>query len=1081
MRFVTKIIFRTAAGPVALLTVQVQALAAADLKSVDFNRDIRPILSENCFACHGPDEQARKAKLRLDRPADAFKPLESGGAAVVPGDPARSKLVQRITTGSEEDRMPPPKTGKTLTLSQIELLRQWIGQGAKYQAHWAFIRPLSPPLPKVQNANWPKNGIDHFILARLETEKLQPPPEADKTTLLRRVSLDLTGLPPTPRQVSAFLADDSVEAYEKVVDRLLASPRYGERMAIRWLDAARYADTSGYQTDGERHMWRWRDWVIDAFNHNLPFDQFTIEQIAGDMLPGATLDQKIATGFNRNHRGNSEGGIIPEEYAVEYVVDRVDTTCTVWLGLTMGCARCHDHKFDPFTQREYYQLFTYFNNVPEKGRAIKTGNSPPFLAAPTLQQQKELKSLEENLAAAEEGVRKMEPALAAAQSEWESRLRTNRVVATGGSLQSSSASANDPGGADAPDLEMLYRWTIADGLKAMYEFDGKITNAAELKKRAAFTNGEPSYVTGKIGQAAEFDGARFIDAGDVGPFGFFDKFSCGAWIFAKNENGAILSRMPETLQADGYSLCLERGKVQVNLVRRWLDDALRVETEQPIELNRWHHVMMTYDGSRLATGLRIYVDGKPQSLKVNLDELNQSFKTSEPFRIGSGGGLTSRFRGCIDDARVYDRVLSPTEVAILATTDSIFDIVAISAAQRTSEQAAKVRAYFLQNYAPHTIRDAYQMAAKLQKQKAEFLESLPTVMVMEEMKPARDTFLLIRGQDHRPGEKVNPGVPASLSPSNAALRNRLNFAQWLVDPANPLTARVAVNQSWQMYFGEGLVKTAEDWGSRGELPSHPELLDWLATEFISGGWNVKAMQKLIVMSATYRQSSKVTTELLQRDPDNRLLARGPRLRLPAEMIRDQALALSGLLVETIGGPSVMPYQPAGLWKELSGNDYAQDKGEKLYRRSLYTFWKRTSAPPAMMAFDAAGREMCSVRQTRTSTPLQALNLMNDVTFVEAARVLAQRILTEGGRTPLERIGYLFQLATARHPRPAELEILQNNLSEQLKHYRENPKAALELIRIGEAPRDQKIEASELAGYTAIANLVLNLDETITKE
>jgi hypothetical protein len=1022
---------------------------------IEFNRDIRPILSDTCFQCHGPDQAKRKAKLRLDSETEVF--ADRGGYRVLePGNPAKSELFRRIVAENEQERMPPVRSGRKLTDRQIELLRRWIEQGAKWQKHWSFLTPQRPDWPHVKNRNWIRNGIDAFILARLEREGLAPVPEADRPTLIRRVTLDLTGLPPAPAEVDAFVADDSPNAYEKVVDRLLQSPRYGERMATRWLDAARYADTNGYQSDGERTMWRWRDWVIGAFNKNMPFDQFTVEQIAGDLLPHPTLEQKIATGFNRNHRGNGEGGIIPEEYAVEYVVDRVDTTATVWLGLTLGCARCHDHKYDPIKQKEFYQVFAYFNNVPEQGRAFKYGNSPPLIKAPTPQAQAQLRELDEKLATTESRFTRLQPELAAAQREWEKSLPTD------------------------PPID----WSVTTGLVAHYPLDGDTTDKSGHAKACSFQDGEPAYAPGRIGKAGSFDGKRFLNAGNVAGFGFYDKFSLGAWIYPTDPcGGTVLSRLIDAPQAEGYSLLLDKGKLQLNLVKRWLDDALRVETERSLAPNRWYHVLATYDGSRVAGGVQIYIDGRPEKLKINLDELNQSFQTKEPLRIGAGGGPESRFRGSIADVRVYETCLAADEVALIATTDLITDVVTLPAEKRTKPQADKLRAYFLENHAPAPIRQAHQQLVRLRKQREQLIESFPTTMVMEERPTPRDAFVLIRGQYDKPGEKVTAGVPASLpSLPPGVPNNRLGFARWLADPANPLTARVAVNRYWQMYFGTGLVKTVEDFGSQGEWPIHPELLDWLATEFVRTGWDIKAMQRLIVTSATYRQASKVTPALLQKDPENRLLARGPRFRLSAEMVRDQALAISGLLVEKLGGPSVKPYQPAGLWKELTGaEDYVQDHGANLYRRSMYTFWKRTVAPPSMITFDAAGREMCTVRQTRTNTPLQALTLMNDVTYVEASRMLAQRIMTEGGTTPEERLTLAFRLATARRPKPAELRILRDGFYHHLQRLRANRKAALELLSVGESPRQEKLDVSELAAYTAVAGLILNLDEAITKE
>jgi Protein of unknown function (DUF1553)/Protein of unknown function (DUF1549)/Planctomycete cytochrome C/Concanavalin A-like lectin/glucanases superfamily len=1027
---------------IAVLFVGLRPCAAA--LPADFNRDVRPILADTCFQCHGPDKAKRKADLRLD--------TEEGAAKVLtPGDPAKSELFRRITAHDDKERMPPAKSGRTLTSEQIDTLKRWIAEGAKWQKHWSFLPPVRSPLPTVKNAAWPRNGIDRFILARLDRDGLAPSPEAERTTLLRRVTLDLTGLPPTPQEVDAFLADTSPNAYEKVVDRLLASPRFGETLAARWLDAARYADTSGYQSDGERFMWRWRDWVIDALNANMPFDRFTVEQLAGDLLPNATLDQKIATGFNRNHRGNGEGGIIPEEYAVEYVVDRVETTATVWLGLTLGCARCHDHKFDPLSQKEFYRVFAYFNNVPEQGRALKYGNSPPYIKAPTPAQQREIAESEKRLAEAETQFAALRPQLDRAEAEWEKSLAAEPAV----------------------------RWSFRSGETARFKLNGTGTDVT-------FANGKPAFADGRFGKAAAFDGRRYIEAGDVGDFGFLDKFSLLASVYPEGTaGGAIVSRMTETPRSEGYSVHLVDGKVQVHLTKRWLDDALRVETRRKLESGRWYQILVTYDGSRLAGGVRVFIDGKPEPTTVLLDELNQTFNTKEPFRIGSGGGPTTRFSGRIEDVGIYRECLTPEAAVLLAESDDVTALARIAADKRTPSQASKLRACFLDRYSPREIRAAHQKLVAARGQHERLMENLPTTMVMEEMPTPRATHVLIRGQYDKPGEKVTPGVPASLSAGMnpaAHLKDRLDLARWLVDRSNPLTARVTVNRYWQAYFGTGLVKTVGDFGAQGEWPTHSELLDWLATEFMDSGWDVKAMQRLIVTSATYRQSSKVTPPLLAADPENRLLARGPRFRLPAEALRDQALAASGLLVERIGGPSVKPYQPPGLWKELTGSeDYVPDHGDKLYRRSLYTFWKRTVAPPALVTFDAAGRETCVVRPSRTNTPLQALNLMNDVTFVEAARVLAQRAMKEGGTTPEGRITFAFRLATARKPQPLELQVLLDGYREHLADYRKDEKAARKLTSIGEAARDDKLDVVELAAFTTAAGVILNLDEVVTKE
>lgn len=1033
-------------------------------RPVEFNRDVRPILSDACFHCHGPDKAKRKAKLHFDTEEGTRVDL-GGGFAIVPGKPDESEMIKRITSTDPSKRMPPASAAITLTMSQIDTLRRWIAEGAKWQKHWAFIPPQRPPLPAVKNQAWPRNPIDYFVLAQLERAGMQPSPEADPVTLIRRLSLDLTGLPPTPDEVDAFVKDRGAKraaqeaALEKVVERLLRSPRFGERMAQRWLDGARYADTNGYQTDGERTMWRWRDWVIDAFNCNMPFDRFTIEQIAGDMLPGATLEQKIATGFNRNHRGNSEGGVIPEEYAVEYVVDRVDTTSTVWLGLTAGCARCHDHKYDPISQKEFYQLFAYFNNVPERGKALKYGNSPPYIQTPTPDQEKKRLLLQAQARMARERFEQLQPELDEAQRAWERSFVSRQ----------------------APD------WTFTRDQIAHFPLD-------ELNRMSA-PSGKPRIGPGHIGKAAYFDGRCFIDAGDVANFGFFDKFSMGAWVYPTGtRGGSILSRMAEADRADGYSLLLQDGKVHVQFVKRWLDDAIRIHTEESLAPERWHHVFFTYDGSRLAKGVRIYIDGRPAKVKVDLDDLNQNFKIKQPLRIGSGGG--NRFHGAIDDARIYADAITPDDVAVIANVDPIAAIVAQSPDRRSAAQRHKLRTYFLEIQAPQAIREAYVKSLGSEKELDEFDATIPTTMIMQEMPTPRDTHVLLRGEYDKKGPKVSPGVPGFMQPLPTCSPNdRLGLADWLVARDNPLTARVAVNRHWQMLFGTGIVKTVEDFGVQGDWPSHPDLLDWLAADFLSPAsrerqrpeqqaWDVKRLLKTIVMSSTYRQSSHVSAALSQRDPENRLLARGPRFRLSADMIRDQALFVSGLLVEKVGGPSARPYQPAGLVKELTGTDefeFQQDHGSNLYRRSLYTFWKRTVAPPAMMNFDAANRETCVVRETRTNTPLQALNLLNDVTYVEAARMLAQRVLKEPAPRPSARLALAFHLATARTPRLDELTILETALARHLETYRENRAAALKLLSAGEAPRDPSLDIAGHAAYTAVCNMILNLDEVISKE
>jgi Protein of unknown function (DUF1553)/Protein of unknown function (DUF1549)/Concanavalin A-like lectin/glucanases superfamily/Planctomycete cytochrome C len=1018
--------------------------AATPAQKIEFNRDIRPIVSDKCFTCHGPDAAHRKTKLRFDIESGALIELPGGKHAIVPGDPDKSEMYLRISSTDKNRRMPPAYMGhERLTDREIQLIRDWIAQGAPWSPFWSFAPPKRPPLPTVQTPGWVKTPIDAFILNRLEREVLHPSPEADKATLIRRVSLDLTGLPPTPEQVASFLADHSASAYEKVVDRLLASPEYAEHMAYRWMEAARYGDTNGYQTDGPREMWRWRDWVIDAFRRNMPYDEFTTEQLAGDLLANPTLDQEIATGFNRNHRTSGEGGIIPEEYRVEYVADRAQTTANVWMGITMGCARCHDHKYDPIFQKDFYRLFAYFNRVPnEKGFAYNYGNEEPFLKAPLPEQKQKLSEFDTEIASLEKHYAALQPALHKAQAKW------------------------DHGLAGSKPLD----WTVTKGL--VFRSDAKI--------------GSPDVATetGPAGPAWRFDGKHFLEIQrDIARFGYLDPFTFSAWIKPATGKGAILSQAEDYFEGTGHSVYLIDGKVRLHIVHRWTDLALRLETLSPIKLSEWQQVTVTYDGKRKAAGVHIYLNGEEQKTKVLFDQLNEPFHVDEkvPFRIGAAGGL--RFEGSISDVRVYKAVLIAQEAAAISVRESVTDIAAIAPEQRSMPQSQKMALAFLDQAAPENIKQARAKLDSATEARTRYWDAVPTVMVMVDDPKARDTFLLKRGAYDAHGEKVEPGIPSILpQPRPEWPNNRLGLAKWIVDRGNPLTARVTVNRYWQSYFGFGIVKTVDDFGSQGEWPVHPELLDWLAVEFMDNGWNVKAMQKLIVMSATYQQSSKVTPEQLQKDPDNRLLARGPRYRLGPEEIRDQALAVSGLLVEKVGGPSVKPYQPPGLWQELAGGGgYVQDKGDALYRRSLYTYWKRTVTPPFMANFDAPNREVCTVYENRTNTPLQALDLMNDVAFLEASRKLAERMMVEGGATPAERLDHGFQLVLGRPPRQTEKRILLTVLASEEAKYENDAKSASELLSSGESPIRAGLDVREVASYATIASLILNMDATITKE
>jgi hypothetical protein len=1029
---------------------------------IDFNRDISPILSDTCFACHGPDPTQRKAGLRFDTKDGAF----GKAGVIVPGDAKGSRLIKRITAAEPESRMPPIDSGRTLSTRQIDLLRRWIDEGAKWETHWAYLPPKRPEPPAVMTPSWVRNAIDNFVLARLEREGLKPSPAADKVTLLRRVTLDLTGLPPTPEEIGSFLKDDSPDAYEKRVDQLLASRHYGERMAMQWLDLARYADTHGYHIDSHRDMWRWRDWVIDAFNRNLPFDQFTIEQLAGDLLPGATTEQKIASGFNRNHMINFEGGAIPEEYQVEYVVDRVETTSNVWMATTLGCARCHSHKYDPITQKEFYQFFAFFNSVPEEGLDGRTGNAKPFLPLPSKEQQTKLDDLARSIKIDED--RLSEKEVTQVQEKWEKSL-AGKIAAS-----------------------------PRNGLSAHFELDGSFSDVSGRYQNGRAVGGDPTFGSGQVGRAVNFDGDSQVSFGNVGAFERSDPFTLAVWMRGGgNTPMSALQKIDNPESRRGYEFLFDdlelvgiqrrAAQLTIRVTSHWPDSAIQIRTTNKLHLDNWYHLALTYDGSGKAAGLHLYINGKRHQTEVLQDSLSGMIKTDAELQIGNKA-LGKPFRGGIDDLRLYDRALDGSEVEQLAVHYPIRTILSGVSGKRTRDEIGRVRDYFLTYAAPDSLQTLYAELKNLRKEKESLDKSIPTVMVMSEMEKPRETFILGRGDYRNQTEKVSPSVPAVLSPlPQDAPANRLGLARWLVSPAHPLTARVAVNRYWQMYFGLGIVKTSENFGVQGEPPVNPELLDWLATEFIRIGWDVKAIQRLIVTSATYRQSSRITPVLLERDPENRLLARGPRMRLPAETVRDNALAVSGLLNKEIGGPSVFPYQPKGLWDELAFGDgfsaqsFTPSTNKDLYRRSMYTFWKRTVPPPQLTTFDAPDREKCTARRALTNTPLQALVLMNDPTYIESARWLAQRAMTEGGKSVASRIAFAFRHATARMPSAKEAQLLRDLFQREIAHYRADKKASVDLLGVGESKWDSKLDASELAAWTIVASAILNLDETITKE
>jgi hypothetical protein len=1015
----------------------------ADESKISYDRDIRPILADNCFACHGFDTQQRKAKLRLDTREGALAELRSGGQAVVPGKPDESALVERITSDIPSRQMPPKKSGKILTQVQIDLLQRWIAEGATYTVHWAFVPPIRPALPKVKNNAWPKNAIDSFILARLEREGLQPSPEVDRTTLLRRVTLDLTGLPPTPDEVEAFLADKSPNAYESVVDRLLRSPRYGEHMARFWLDAARYGDTHGLHLDNYREMWPYRDWVIRAFNDNKPYDQFLTEQLAGDLLPNPSLDQLVATGFNRCHVTTSEGGSIEEEVYVRNVVDRVETTGTVFLGMTIGCARCHDHKFDPVKSKEFYQLFAFFNNLDGPALDGNAARVAPTASVPSKEQQAKIDHLQKEIA----GIRKKIDAEIA-------KVKLGDSVEDKEPEQTQRAEfvwvddALPPGAKPSSD----------GGINGHWNFVGKPTHPV--------FSGEKASMRSATGLSQHFfeganPGLRVGDGDTLFAYVYLDPANPPKEIMLQWHSGEWRHRAywGDNLIDWGRDKSGERRHMGALPKKgEWvrLDvPAAKVGIKPGTVLNGW---AFTQHGGTVYWDKAGIVTRTPQG--------NQSFTSLTAWvraqRAINGAGLPA----------------------------PIQQIVKLPSNKRNDQQKKQLRDYFLENAHAETktlLAPLRKQLDELDKQRVQLEKEIPTTLVFKERATPIPAYILKRGEYDQRGEQVGRDTPKFLPPlPKNAPHDRLGLARWLLAPDHPLTARVEVNRLWQQCFGVGLVKTTEDFGTQGESPSHPQLLDWLAVQLREDGWDIKKMMKRFVMTATYRQSSRATKDQLLKDPDNRLLSRGPRYRLDAEMLRDQALFVSGLLVEKQGGPSVKPPQPAGLWEAVgytgsNTRNFVPDHGhEKVHRRSMYTFWKRTSPPPEMNTFDAPSRESCIVRRERTNTPLQALLLLNDPQFIEAARTLAERAMKEGGATPEARLTFMFQRVTARKPNVKEMSELIAAYRDHLALYSRDAAKATQLISIGETKADAKLNPSELAAWTMIANLLLNLDEVINK-
>ncbi len=1034
------------------------ALALPD--KVTFNAHVQPILSEYCYHCHGPDSGSRKAELRLDRAEFAFKKLKNGQPPIIKGQGAASEVVKRMRHKDPKEVMPPPEVHKEMPARDIALLEKWINQGANYEEHWSFLPPKKSPVPAVRNTAWPRNPVDSFLLARLEKEGLSPAAEADKPALIRRVTLDLTGLPPTPAEVDAFVADTRPDAYEKLVDGLLASASYGEQQARYWLDAARYADTHGIHIDNYRSIWPYRDWVIKSFNSNQPFDQFTVEQLAGDLLPDPTLDQQIATGFHRCLPTTGEGGAIADEYLAIYAKDRVETTAQVWLGLTAGCAACHDHKFDPVSQKDFYQLTAFFRNTPMSALDGNSAEHAPNLLVPAVADRPRWDELAKLLP-------EKEKALKAAEKDDQDQLKAylSKLSASGVSLP------------DAPADTSLHL-TASEGKGATVNFQLQgAASKVDLKGKYKWV------MHGPVQALAPGDNFN-ADLGDFANFSHTQAFSYGAWVRSENLTGALLSRMDEASDYAGWDFWFENNSFGAHLINKWEGNAIKLVSETKVPANEWSHVMLTYDGSSKAAGVRLYLNGEQVQAKVERDTLTGPLTSKAHVQLGRRTPGQPFVNGAFHDLRLYTRAVRPEEVSTIALAPFQKHLKSLAIDKLGPSVQSILATRFKQNDASSAA--LRQEVANLQAEREAIKKRGVITLVMKEKGEEPSAYILNRGDYSQKKDKVGADVPAvfSVRMGKDDPQNRLGLARWLVNPGHPLTARVTVNRFWQQIFGTGLVPSSQDFGVMGERPTNPELLDWLAVEFRESGWDVKKLMKLLVTTSAYRQSAVATAAKIEKDGTDRLLSRGPRQRMDGEMIRDQALFASGLLVDKQGGPSVKPYQPDGVWesvamKESNTRNYKRESGDALYRRSLYTFWKRSAPHPALEAFGTPTRENCTVRRERTNTPLQALVTLNDVQFVEAARVLAERVLKTPGDDE-KRFELLFRLVLSRGPRANELPILSSALTDFRAHYGKTEEDAKKLIGVGESVPDKSLAPAELAAWTLLASKTLNLDEALNK-
>lgn len=1037
-------------------------------EKLDYNQHVKPVLSDKCFACHGPDKAKQKAGLRLDLKEAAYGKLSKnpGKVAINPGDLAGSEFFHRIMSDDPDYMMPTKESHLNLTAKEKAILIKWIEDGAEYKPHWAFVKPEKVELPEVKKTDWIKNLVDNFILAKLEQEKMSPSKEAGKELLLRRVSLDLTGLPPTVEEIDAFLKDNSANAYEKQVDRLLNSPHYGEKMAVDWMDLARFADSHGYTVDRLRDMSPYRDWVINAFNKNMHYDQFVQWQLAGDLMPKPTKEMIIATAFNRNHQQNMEGGVVEQEFQTEYVIDRTNTFGDAMLGIAVGCAKCHDHKYDPISQKNYYQLFSFFNNVKEAGQISWDDALPtPTLMLPTDQQEKMLRFIQSKISLQEKVV---ENAKTAAEPEFKKWIFEKKYQ------------------------KLKDEKLPKSGLQANYSFEkNSLKNGVNpkqtgiMKRESGQTGDEPVFVTHENGQAMAMSGDVFLDLDQTGVFRRSQPFSISIWVNIPKElkEGVILhkSQAERLYNFRGYHLYLKDDKLELNMAHTAPSNAITKISRAGIPRDKWIQLAITYDGSSKAKGFNLFLDGNKMAMETTMDQLTKDilFKSDRQPGLQLGGwwrGLGFK-GGKVDDISVYNRELTDFEINILAGKSSWSSIVAKHENQFSSNDLKILENYYLNAVSPAVLK-ANNELTQIRNAQSDSTENIKELMVMQEMPKPKKANILLRGNYDSFGEEVFPDTPESILkfPKNLP-KNRYGLAQWLTSKENPLTARVAVNRFWQNFFGTGLVKTTEDFGNQGEMPSHPELLDYLAITFRESGWDIKKLNKMIVLSAAYRQDSRATKEMQEKDPENRLLAHGPSGRMSAEMIRDNALMASGLINSEIGGNSVKPYQPEGLW-EINNTTYQADSGNAVYRRSLYVIVKRSVPNPTLSTFDAGSRSFCVVRRQKTNTPLQALVTLNDPTFIESAKVLGvQMALAADSKSAITTT---YRKLTGHFPLPQEVVLMQKMYESEYERFKRNPKKTAGWLKAGQYQINKNIDFAKVAANAVVASTILNSDASLTK-